>query len=55
MAWVKKGEEAMFEAQAHPTKVNVYGAIRSREKICSVIMAGNMNSEFRGIYIPYLF
>ena len=26
MVWVKKGEEAMLEAQAHPAKGNVYGA-----------------------------
>ena len=42
---VKQGDEAMFEAQAYPAKVNVYGAIGSREKICLVIMTGNMNSE----------
>ena len=43
--WVKKGEDAMFEAQPHLVKVNVYGGIGLREKICLVIMAGNMNSE----------
>ena len=35
----------MFEAQAYPAKVNVHGAIGSREKNCLVIMAGNMDSE----------
>ena len=37
MAWVKKEQEAMFEAQAHPAKVNVYGTIVQEKKFAQLL------------------